>query len=62
MLDLEQKWKLILESQELVPDDDLTRRLGGGGEEELSEDDLDFVSAAGSASYQRFLERLGGKD
>lgn len=61
MPDLEKKLTLIAESQELAPDDKLTRLLEGE-EEELSLDELDFVSAAGGgADYQRFLDRLNGK-
>ena len=61
MPEFEQKVKWIAESQELAPDDKLTRLLEGSAEDELSVDDLDFVSAAGGSDYQRFLARLKGR-
>lgn len=63
MPDFEKKLKVIAESQELAPADKLTRLLEGGEEnDELSLDELDLVSAAGGAAYQRFLDRLKDKD
>lgn len=62
MSDFEKKLTAIAESQELAPDDALTRLLEGGrDEDELSLDELDFVSAARGETYQRFLDRLKGK-
>lgn len=62
MPDFEKKLTVIAESQELAPDDQLTHLLEGGrGEDELSMDELDLVSAARGADYQRFLARLKDK-
>lgn len=62
MPDFEKKLKWAAESQELEPDDELTRLLSGSGEGELDEDDLDLVAAAGRADLDRFWERINRKE
>lgn len=54
--------KLIAETQELAPDDRLTKMLSEVSEDELSEEDLDQVWAASKPDYARFWDRLNGRN
>lgn len=56
---MEELLRLAADMEELSPQDELSALIHGSEEEELSEWDLDLVSAASSGpDYRKFEERL----
>lgn len=64
MKKIEDIMKLIAQSQELEPEDELTELIGA--DDELSEDEMDLVSAAGAGApdmerFKKFMAERSGK-
>ncbi len=49
--------KLIFDTQSIAPHDDLSKIIDSTIDSELTEDDLDFVAAAGP-DYERFKSKI----
>lgn len=54
--------KLLSKTEEISPNDELSKLISAETDNELSEDMLDMVSAASGADYARFLKLLEDLD
>ena len=62
--DIEKNMKLIVLSQEVIPDDKLSKLIASVKEQELNEYELELVTAAAKPDYEKFklfLESKGVK-
>lgn len=60
--EIEKLLHLVSDMEEISPEDELSALIQNSGEEELSEFDLDMVSAASSGpDYRKFEERVKQK-
>lgn len=59
--DIEQKLKIASDSQSIRPIDKLTEIIEQYEDDEISELELDLVSAAGNKEYSKFIEYKDNK-
>lgn len=59
--DIEEKLKIASDSQSIVPFDKLTELIEQYDDGDLSEFELELISAAGSKDYDKFIEYKNSK-
>lgn len=59
--DIEEKLKTASDSQSIRPNDKLTEMIEQYEDDEISELELDLVSAAGNKAYSKFIEYKDSK-